>query len=199
MIMSRFYQIQPGKRLPGDWFKGTIPTNIEVGKNSVIDSSFSFRHYFSKKSIGLRMGCHVTIWRASLAVEEDGFIEIGDYCYISNASLVCTKKISLGSRVFVAGGVTITDSDFHPQAPAARLADTIALSPLGDRKHRPAIEARPVVVEDDVWIGYNATILKGVKVGADTIIEPGSFVIRDLQSGVRVAGNPAVPIQGADK
>ncbi|MDX1563594.1 MAG: VOC family protein, partial [Gammaproteobacteria bacterium] len=90
---------------------------------------------------------------------EPGTIEIGSYCYLSNASLVCARGITIGERCFVAGGVTIADSDFHPLDPAARLADTIALSPRGDRRHRPEVGASPVVIGDDVWIGFNATIL----------------------------------------
>jgi acetyltransferase-like isoleucine patch superfamily enzyme len=127
-------------------------------------------------------------------VEEAGVIEIGDYCYLSNASLVCAERITLGNRVLVAGGVTIADSDFHPLTPAARLADTIALSPVGNRQQRPPIASHPVIIEDDVWIGYNAVILKGVQVGAGAIIEPGSVVIRNVARGARVAGNPALPI-----
>jgi acetyltransferase-like isoleucine patch superfamily enzyme len=96
----------------------------------------------------------------------------------------------------VAGGVTIADSDFHPIAPAARLADTIALSPVGDRRRRPVVEARPIVIEDDVWIGYNATILKGVRVGAGAVIEPGALVLKDVPTGVHVVGNPARVVEG---
>lgn len=186
-----FQPLVPGAALEDDWFAGRIPSNIEVGQNSVIDSSFCFKHYFAAAPIGLRVGKNVTIWRTSLAADEDATIEIGDDCYLANASLVCSKKIVIGSRVMIAGGVTITDSDFHPSSPAARLADTVALSPIGDRKRRPPIEARPVIIEDDVWIGYNATILKGVRIGSGALIAPGAIVIRDVAPGLEVAGNPA--------
>jgi acetyltransferase-like isoleucine patch superfamily enzyme len=190
-----FHPIVPGALLPDDWYRGSIPGNIEVGENSVIDSSFCFKHYYATSPVGLRVGNHVTIWRASLAADTDAVIEIGDYCYIANASLVCSARITLGSHVLVAGGVTIVDSDFHPIAPAARLADTIALSPIGDRQRRPCIQALPVVIEDDVWIGYNATILKGVRVGAGATIAPGALVNRDVPPGVQVTGNPARPVE----
>ncbi len=186
-----FYALEPGGRLPGDWFAGRIPANVVAGEGTVIDSSFCFKHFFSAREVGLRVGRQTTIWRASLAADEGAVIEIGDYCYIANASLVCSESIRIGSRVLVAGGVTIADSDFHPLAPAARLADTVALSPVGDRACRPRVETRPVVIEDDVWIGYNATILKGVRVGAGAVIAPGALVFRDVPPGVEVAGNPA--------
>ncbi|HEX8475258.1 MAG TPA: acyltransferase [Pyrinomonadaceae bacterium] len=190
-----FHPLTPGATLPGDWFPGRIPDNILVGENSVIDSSFCFKHYYATGRIGLRVGNNVTIWRASLAADENALIEIGDYCYLANASLVCSERIEIGSRVLIAGGVTIADSDFHPMTPAARLADTIALSPVGDRKRRPAVEARPVIIEDDVWIGYNATILKGVRIGAGAVVAPGAMVHKDVPPGVEVAGNPAVIVR----
>ena len=191
MLNPVFHRIVPGQSIPGDWSTGHIPANIVVGENSVIDSSFCFKRYFSTERIGLRIGSHVTFWRTSFAVEEHGCLEIGDYCYIANASLVCSGRITIGSRVLIAGGVTIADSDFHPLAPAARLADTVAVSPEGIRQRRPPVECRPVVIEDDVWIGYNATVLKGVRVGSGAIIAPGAVVTRDVGPGTEVAGNPA--------
>jgi acetyltransferase-like isoleucine patch superfamily enzyme len=191
----RLHPIIPGETVPGDWYSGRIPENMEVGENCVVDSSFCFKHFFSVKKVGLRMGSHVTIWRASLAPEENGIIEIGDHCYISNASLVASDRITIGSRVMVAGGVTIADSDFHPLEPAARIADTIALSPRGDRHHRPSVTSAPVEIGDDVWIGFNATILKGVHIGSGAVIAPGALVIRDVPVGVQVAGNPASPVE----
>lgn len=188
---NKLHVLQPGIEISGDWYKGKIPTNIIVGENTVIDSSFCFKHYFSGLPVGLKIGSNVSFWRTSLAAEENAFIEIGDYCYIANASLVCSEKISIGNYVFIAGGVTIADSDFHPVAPAARLADTIALSPLGNRKKRPPIKTLPVIIEDDVWIGFNATILKGVRIGAGAIIQPGALVIENVEPGTVVAGNPA--------
>ncbi len=186
-----FYELKPGAALPGDWFSGKIPTNIEVGENTVLDSSFCFKNYFSALRIGFRAGSNCTFWRTSLAAEENALIEIGDYTYITNASLVCAERISIGSRVLIAGGVTIADSDFHPIMPAARLADTIALSPVGNRRHRPLVSIKPVIIEDDVWIGCNATILKGVRVGAGAIIAPGALVIEDIPPETEVSGNPA--------
>lgn len=189
-----FYKLEPGAQLPGDWFAGRIPINVVAGEETVIDSSFCFKHFYSKQEVGLRVGRGTTIWRASLAADDDAVIEIGDYCYIANASLVCSERIKIGSRVMIAGGVTIADSDFHPLAPAARLADTVALSPIGDRARRPRIDTRPVRIEDDVWIGYNATILKGVTIGAGALVGPGALVLRDVPPGAEVAGNPAVVV-----
>jgi acetyltransferase-like isoleucine patch superfamily enzyme len=188
---SRFFPLIPGARFPGDWYNGEIPENIVAGENTMVDSASCFKNYHSVLKTGLKVGSFVTFWRTSIAAEENGYIEMGDYCYLANASLVCSKKITIGSRVFIAGGVTIADSDFHPIDPYLRLQDVIALSPVGDRSKRPEIEAIEVIIEDDVWIGMNATILKGVTIGRGAIIEPGSMVIKNVPPGARVSGNPA--------
>jgi acetyltransferase-like isoleucine patch superfamily enzyme len=141
--------------------------------------------------VALRTGRDVTLVRAALSTDEDGVIEIGDGTYVAGAVLVAARRIVVGARCLLAGGVTIADSDFHPLGPAERLADTVALSPVGDRARRPSVAASPIVIEDDVWIGWNATVLKGVRIGAGAVVEPGSVVTRDVPAGARVAGNPA--------
>jgi acetyltransferase-like isoleucine patch superfamily enzyme len=186
-----FHALTPGVRFSGDWYHGAAPENIVVGANTLVDSSACFRYYRAKGSPGLRTGANVTLWRTSLAPEENGVIEIGDESWIANASLACALRITIGKRVFIAGGVTIADSDFHPLTPAARLFDTVAISPVGDRSRRPPIDARPIEIGDDVWIGYNATILKGVRIGQGAVIAPCAVVTADVPPGRTVSGNPA--------
>ncbi|HEY2015164.1 MAG TPA: acyltransferase, partial [Bryobacteraceae bacterium] len=137
----------------------------------------------------LIVGQRVTIRGASLCPEADAVIEIGDDSYLSNASLACSTRISVGKRVFIAGGVTIIDCDFHPLAAAARLLDSIAISPGGDRTRRPVLVAKPVFIEDDVWIGYNATILKGVRIGAGAVIPPCSVITESVEPNTLAVGN----------
>lgn len=192
---AELHPLAPGQRIEGDWFDRVVPTNIAIGAGTQIDSSHSFYFYSSKLACGLRTGRNVTFWRSAISVSERGCISIGDDCYFSNASLVCEEAITVGDRVMVATGVTIADCDFHPTEPAARIADTIALSPGGDRSKRPKIKASPVTIGNDVWIGPNAVILKGVSIGDGAYIAPGSVVVADVAPGGKVAGNPARPLE----
>jgi acetyltransferase-like isoleucine patch superfamily enzyme len=191
MSEAPLYIISPGAKFEGDWFDGVVPPNIEVGSQCMVDSSAAFETFVSKRSPGLVLGDNVTLWRARLAAESNGLIEIGAYCYLANASVLCAAHVCLGKYCYVAGGVTITDSDFHPLETAQRVLDAVAISPRGDRTRRPPFEARPVKIGNNVWIGYNATVLKGVTIGDDVVVEPGAMVINDVLSGQRVAGNPA--------
>ena len=186
-----FQTLRPGVQLEHDWCQFPVPVNMEVGENTVIDSSSAFKKFFSKKNPGLRLGNHITLQSSALATEENGYIEIGDFSYLSGATLVATTSIIIGKYVYIAGGVTIVDSDFHPLDPAERLRDTVIISPAGRKINRPAFESAPVIIEDDVWIGYNATILKGVTIGAGSIIQPGAVVLRNVPPRSVVYGNPA--------
>lgn len=191
---SLFHPIRPGEKIPGDWCHLPFPANITVGENSVLDSTIVFKQFFSKLPVGLSIGSHVTIRSATLATEENALIEIGDYTFISNASIAAHNKISIGNYVCIAGGVNIVDTDFHPLTAAERMADTIAISPVGNKNYRPQFVSQPVIIEDEVWIGFNATILKGVRIGKGAIIQPGSVVVKDVLPGQVVAGNPAKPV-----
>jgi acetyltransferase-like isoleucine patch superfamily enzyme len=83
------------------------------------------------------------------------------------------------------------DSDFHPLNPVERVRDAISLSSLAGETGRPTWSTRPVVIEDDVWIGPNALILKGIRIGAGAMVEAGAVVTSNVDPGTRVMGNPA--------
>jgi acetyltransferase-like isoleucine patch superfamily enzyme len=121
----------------------------------------------------------------------NGRVTIGDYCYFTNVVLLCELEVRIGNYVVIGWNATLADSDFHPIAPAQRVADAIACSPLAKGRSRPPVASKAIVIEDDVWIGPNATILKGVRIGAGAWIEPGSMVTRDVPPGARIMGNPA--------
>jgi acetyltransferase-like isoleucine patch superfamily enzyme len=59
----------------------------------------------------------------------------------------------------------------------------------------PRVVARPVVVEDGAWIGMNALVLPGVRVGAGAIVSAGAVVTSDVPPDTLVAGNPATPVR----
>jgi acetyltransferase-like isoleucine patch superfamily enzyme len=176
---------------PGRWLDGQLPDNARLGDNSIVRGDLAFKRFHSKKNPALVVGKHCTLDGVHFAFGEEAHGEIGDYCCFSNAVLLCELELRIGNYVVIGWNATIADTDFHPISPAQRIADAVACSPLGKDRRRPLIAAKPVVIEDDVWIGPNATILKGVRIGAGSFIEPGALVTRDVPRRSRVAGNPA--------
>jgi acetyltransferase-like isoleucine patch superfamily enzyme len=176
---------------PGKWLHGTLPDNVKLGQNTVITGDLAFKRFHSRLPDALHMGGHCTMDGVHFDLGEAGRMTVGDYCYFTNAVLLCELEVRIGNYVLIGWNTTIADSDFHPLAPAQRIADAIACSPLGKGRPRPPVVKQPVIIEDDVWIGPNATILKGVRIGAGAWIEPGSLVTRDVPPRARVMGNPA--------
>lgn len=191
--MSEPIESLPGAAAPPPfWSHGVLPANVQAGNGTTFSGEVSFKRFRSNRQPALLVGEHGTMDGVQFAVGENGVIEIGDYCYFTNAVLLCELAIRIGRYVVIGWNTTIADSDFHPLSPALRIADAIACSPLGRGRPRPLIDTRAVTVEDDVWIGPNATILKGVRIGAGSWIEPGALITKDIPPRSRVGGNPAV-------
>ena len=169
----------------------TPPPNARVGANTLITGDLSFKRFHSQEADALIIGADCTMDGVHFALGETGKVRIGDHCYFTNAVLLCELELRIGSYVVIGWNATIADTDFHPLKPAERIADAIACSPLGQGRPRPEIPKRPVTIEDDVWIGPNATILKGVRIGTGAFIEAGSLVTRDVPARARLMGNPA--------
>ena len=173
------------------WTDGRLPPNVHLGDNSLLTADYAFKRFLSQVDPGLLVGSNCTLDGVHFAIGREGRVTIGDYCFFTNAVLLCELELRIGNYVVIGWNATIADTDFHPLAPAERVADALACSPLGKGRPRPPIAKERVTIGDDVWIGPNATILKGVTIGAGAFIEAGSLVTRDVPPGARVLGNPA--------
>jgi acetyltransferase-like isoleucine patch superfamily enzyme len=181
----------PIEMKPGYWADGALPPNVRVGTNTVLNGDYAFKRFRTPEPDALIIGEHSTMDGVHFALGRNARMRIGDYCYFTNAVLLCELEIIFGNYVVIGWNATVADTDFHPISPADRIADAIACSPLGQGKPRPVIPRKTVRIEDDVWIGPNATILKGVTIGRGAWIEAGSLVTRDVPPRARVLGNPA--------
>jgi acetyltransferase-like isoleucine patch superfamily enzyme len=102
-----------------------------------------------------------------------GLITIGNGTYLNRgAEIVAAREVSIGRDCKIARDVIIMDTDQH------------AL-PSGE------LVAKPVTIEDRVWIGARAIILKGVTIGHDAVIGAGSVVTKDVPPGAVAVGVPA--------
>jgi acetyltransferase-like isoleucine patch superfamily enzyme len=104
-------------------------------------------------------------------------IIIGHNVGISGSILVAANKIEIGNNVMVGINCSIFDNDFHDSNPQKRMSD----------KSPPS---RPVIIKDNVFIGANCLILKGVKIGQNCAIGAGSVVMTDIPANSIAIGNP---------
>jgi acetyltransferase-like isoleucine patch superfamily enzyme len=131
-----------------------------------------------------------------------GEISLGNRCYIgANSSILCRNRVSLGDDVTIAWDVTIYDHDSHSmdwrdRAKAVQLFyERYGKSDCFDRLDWTNVGSAPILIGDRVWIGFGATILKGVTIGEGAIVASRSVVTQDIEPYTIVAGNPARAIR----
>ena len=121
---------------------------------------------------------------------------IGNFTLLNGALVMAENKMEIGSHCLISWNVGIADSDFHPLEPAQRVIDAQALAPFfKNRPPRPKLKTAPVKIADNVWIGMNAVILKGVIIGENSVVAAGSVVTKSVPPNTVVAGNPATVVK----
>ena len=116
-------------------------------------------------------------------------ISVGDRCFIGKSHIVVAQSVSIGNDVVISWGVTIVDHNSHSIDWEGR-ADDVRQWHLG-KKDWTNIVIKPVTICDRVWIGFNASILKGVTLGEGCVVAACSVVTKDVLPFTIVAGNPA--------
>jgi maltose O-acetyltransferase len=135
-----------------------------------------------------------TVIRGQLIVfAHSGKIQIGKDCYVGEDTRIWSAdSIKIGDRVFISHNVNVHDTNSHSIDAKFRYQHFLAIMSTGHPKVNDYdIQSKPIFIEDDVWIGFNSTILKGVKIGKGSIVAACSVVTQDVPDFVIVAGTPA--------
>lgn len=112
-----------------------------------------------------------------VSINNNAKLSLGTGYINHNCVIECFNSITIKNNVKISEGVTIRDSDNH------------AILREGYKKDGP------IVIEDDVWIGLNCTILKGVTIGKGCIIAAGTLVNKDCPPYTLIAGVPGKVIK----
>lgn len=151
------------------WNKSTFYK--EVGAQINIGSNCIFRSDVDSNLIGVNHRCIIS------ALSPTAIVKIGNKCAFSGTSIGAKEYIEIGNNVLVGTNSIITDFDWHSKNPL-------------DRDNPALIKSAKVVIADNVWIGANCTILKGVQIGENTIVGAGSLVVSNLPANSICGGNP---------
>lgn len=175
-LINKFYFLFYGIELGKNW---NINGIIYVRNNGkiLIGDNFNVNSGINYNTIG---GDIIT----RLITTNEGNLKIGDGVGISNSTIFCFNNIEIKDHVYIGGGCKIWDSDFHSLNPIERIH-------LGDNN----VNSLPILIEEYVFIGASSIILKGVKIGRNSIIGAGSVVTKDVPSNEIWAGNPAIFIK----
>jgi acetyltransferase-like isoleucine patch superfamily enzyme len=120
--------------------------------------------------IGINHPCIISAFNAGTEVR------IGENSGFSGTIVAAFAGITIGNHVKCGANTLITDSDWHPDDPRSGAPD-------------------PISIGDNVWLGVNSVVLKGVSIGENTIIGANSVVTKDIPAHVMAAGNPCKVIK----
>ncbi|UJB67903.1 acyltransferase [Acaryochloris sp. 'Moss Beach'] len=164
-------------------------------------SNFNISRFSSVKLLKVRGGkdCIFHVADKSIVLGHVFFerpgarVLIGQQTFIGKSHVVASKCISIGNNVLISWGVTIADHNSHSIIYSERALDIIDWQ--NGKKDWSNVVCETVTICDRAWIGFNASILKGVTVGEGAIIAAGAVVTRDVPPWTIVGGNPAKVIR----
>jgi galactoside O-acetyltransferase len=174
-----------------------VPARFGIAGRSGVDVAPDARVAWRK--IRFVDGCRLSIGSGSIVEatiafdRPGGVLRIGERTFLGASLLVCAEGIEVGDDVLVSWGCTIVDHDSHALAWQDRSGDVERW--YKGQKEWTMVQRAPVHIGNKAWIGFNASILKGVKIGEGAVVGAGSVVTRDVPPFTVVAGNPAQTIR----
>ena len=198
-ILSLFHLITPTKILlkfiRNGWKKISVILNkdhilhnkweAKIGSNSQIFPEGSIENIYGDPSRVI-IGENTYIRGRLIIYGHDGQINIGDWCFIGARSEIWSMtSVQIGDRVLISHDVNIHDGTGHSMNHIERhdhFKNIILHGHPRTWDELPGIKSVPIIIEDDVWIGFGVTILQGVHIGARSVIAAGSLVTKDVPS-----------------
>lgn len=154
---------------------GKINTMRYPGSVIMLGSKCSFRSDNDSNMIGVNRRCMLSTH------SEKAIISIGNNCGFSGTVIGAMEKIEIGNDVLCGANTLITDFDWHGILPH-------------ERKTSPG-DSRPIIIGNNVFIGYGTVVLKGVTIGDNSVIGANSVVTKSIPANVIAGGNPCKVIK----
>ena len=188
--LKRYLQIDPDKK--------NVNHCCLTGENTILNSDARIWNP-SNSAQNIVIGSNSFIAGTLLVWQNCGKIEIGNYSFVGeNSRIYSAKNIRIGDRVQIAHGCNIFDNNIHSLNPVERHLEYIQNITKGVKKLYPLNE-QEVIIKNDVWLGVNVIVLKGVTIGEGAIIGAGSVVTCNVPDFCVFAGNPAKYVKNISK
>ena len=183
-----------------------VKDSLQLSSNSYYGNNFQVEFRNRKKGrTYLAVGDQSIIDGTFIFERESGYVSIGERVHIGSSTFISISEIRIGNDVTIAWDCVFYDHNSHPVLWDERKQDTIIelqdLRQYGDmirNKNWDHVISRPIVIKDKAWIGFGATILKGVTIGEGAVVAAKSVVVKDIEPYTVVGGNPAQVIKRLD-
>lgn len=177
--------------------------NIVVADSTILLKTCIFRFDGNNINNLVSIGDNSMLGCSFIFESDRGKIEVGHNTFINNGTnLISREHIRIGNNVTIAWGCTLYDHNSHSLDYIERQKDIERQ--INDyrngrsfiySKDWSVVKSNPIIVEDNVWIGFDSVILAGVTIGEGAIVGARSVVRVDVEPWTIVAGNPAVVIK----
>lgn len=188
------------RRLEWDWYPGRIPDNVVIDPTAYCETSFSFHLFQSTEPEAVRYGRGASTYLGTMFdLGPRARVSLGDFALVHGARIICDRQILIGDHALISWNVVLMDTYRLPADPQQRrrVLEQVARSP--SRRLAAEVEAKPIIIEANVWIGFDACVLPGVTIGRGSIVGARSVVTQSVEPYTIVAGNPARVIRTIDK
>lgn len=178
-------------------------SNISVDKSTILLKSSTFRFDGKKKKNIVKIGENTMLGCSIIFESDEGQVTIGNNTFINaGTSLISRNSISIGNDVTIAWGCTIYDHNSHSLDYKERQKDIQRQNDdyrngrnFIESKDWSVVKSKPIIIEDNVWIGFDSVILAGVTIGEGAVVGARSVVRQDVEPWTVVVGNPAITIK----
>jgi acetyltransferase-like isoleucine patch superfamily enzyme len=188
-----------GRRLAWDWYPGTIPDNVLIDETAYVETSFSFYLFRSRLPCGVRYDRGASTYLGTMFdVGPNGRVELGEYALVHGARIICDAQVTIGDYALISWNVVFMDTYRLPFEASERRKALERVPGHRLRIGAADVPARPVRIERNVWIGFDACVLPGVTIGEGSVVGAKSVVTESVPPFTVVAGNPARPIRKLD-
>jgi acetyltransferase-like isoleucine patch superfamily enzyme len=175
-----------------DWYPKPLPQNIDLEEMAYPDTSYSFTTFFSQKPKAFRLGyASGNYGHGIFTTGINGQIEVGNYVVLQCTRIIANKAVTISDHCMFSWGSVLTDSwlDKDTFAIGTRRAMLRRAAASPDR-HLDFVKPKPIVIEENVWVGFDAIILPGVTVGRGAVIGCKAIVTEDVPPYAVVVGSP---------
>jgi acetyltransferase-like isoleucine patch superfamily enzyme len=181
------------RRLPWDWYPGTVPENVVLDETAYVETTFSFHLYRSRAPVGVRIGRGASTYLGTMFdVGRRGQVTVGEFSLVHGARIICDDQVEIGDYALISWNVVLMDSYRVPSDPFDRRR-SLQIAPGSWPRQIEGFSrsARRVRIGPNVWIGFDACVLPGVTIGEGAIVGARSVVVSDVPPYTIAAGNPA--------
>jgi len=184
------------RKLSWDWYPGTIPENVVVDQTAYIETTFSFYFFRSQLPGAVEVGRGASTYLGTMFdVGPRGRVKLGEYALVHGARIICDAEIIIGDYALISWNVVLMDSYRVPFDSQARRQELELIPHRSKRLAAAEVPARPIHIERNVWVGFDACVLPGVRIGEGSVVGARSVVAEDVPPFTVVAGNPARAIR----